>query len=347
MFDLFRPWKGLRIPVILITSALLLGTLGFKIFFPEESFLRLLYMTGITLTTVGYSDILGVEKNPAAILYTLFMMITGMGVVLYSTSLFTAYIVEGNLKDAFTRERLRRRIRKMENHFIICGAGETGYHVINEMMASGVNCVVIELSEEKRDELRESFPHLAVITGDATLDHILEEAGISKARGLVATLSNDKDNLFLTVSAKMLHADLTIVARAVELAMIKKLEKAGASKVVSPNYIGGVQMASEILRPNLTNFVEMVLSSEKKTVRVEEIKLPKSSSINGVSLGKAQLFDQCGVNILGIGRKNEEQGEIEYLYTPGPDFTLKENDILLYMADQKQEEKLLALVSGS
>lgn len=335
MFDFFRPWKGLKIPVYLVTGSLILGALGFKLFFPEESFLRLLYMTGITLTTVGYSDILGVEKNPAAIIYTLFIMISGMGVVLYSTSLVTAYIVEGNLKNAFSLERVRRRIRRMENHYIICGAGETGIHVIKEMMDSLVPCVVIEHTQEKREELLELFPGLPIIVGDATADHILEEAGISKAKGLVATLSNDKDNLYLTVSAKMLRPGLSIVARAVELTMIKKLKRAGASRVVSPNFLGGLQMASEILRPNVTNFVEKILRGEDRSIRVEEVQVPPNSDLISKSLGEANFFESCGISILAIGRNLDQ-----YFYTPGPDFRLEEGDVLLYIGTQEQEKKL-------
>ncbi len=335
MFHFFRPWKGLKIPIYLVSGSLILGALGFKIFFPEESFLRLLYMTGITLTTVGYSDILGVEKNPAAIIYTLFIMITGMGVVLYSTSLVTAYIVEGNLKNAFSLERVRRRIKKMENHYIICGAGETGIHVVKEMMESKVPCVVIEHDEEKRSEILEEFPHLPLIIGDATLDHVLEEAGISKAKGLVAALSNDKENLYLTVSAKMLRPGISIVARAVELTMIKKLKRAGASRVVSPNFLGGLQMASEILRPNVTNFVEKILRGEDRSIRVEEIQVPSKSELIGKSLGEVNFFESCGVSILAIGRNLDQ-----YFYTPGPDFVVEEGDVLLFIGNEVQEKKL-------
>lgn len=335
MFDFFRPWKGLKIPVYLVIASLVLGALGFKILFPEESFLRLLYMTGITLTTVGYGDILGVEKSPAAIIYTLFIMISGMGIVLYSTSLVTAFIVEGNLKNAFSLERVRRRIKKMENHYIICGVGETGKHVVKEMVESKVPCVVIEYSEEKRNEILEEFPHLSIIAGDATLDHVLEEAGISRAKGLVATLSNDKDNLYLTVSAKMLRPGLSIVARAVELTMIKKLKRAGASRVVSPNFLGGLQMASEILRPNVTNFVERILRGEDRSIRVEEIQVPGGSEIIGKSLGQVNLFESCGISILAIGRNLDQ-----YFYTPGPDFVVEQGDVLLYIGNEEQEKKL-------
>lgn len=335
MFNFFRPWKRLKIPIYLVSGSLVLGALGFKLFFPNEPFLRLLYMTGITLTTVGYSDILGVDKNPSAIIYTLFIMISGMGVVLYSTSLVTAYIIEGNLKNAFTLERVRRRIRKMKDHYIICGAGETGTHVVKEMIDSHVPCVVIEHTEKKKEELLEFFPELLIIIGDATADHILEEAGISKAKGLVASLSNDKDNLYLTVSAKMLRPSLTIVARAVELTMIKKLKRAGASRVVSPNFLGGLQMASEILRPNVTNFVEKILRGEDRSIRVEEVQIPPNSSLIRKSLGEVNFFESCGVNILAIGRNFDQ-----YFYAPGPEFIVEANDILLYIGTEDQEKKL-------
>ncbi len=342
MFDFFRPWKGLKVPFYLITGSLIFGTLGFKILFPHESLLRLLYMTGITLTTVGYSDILGVQSNPSAIVFNLFIMISGMGVVLYSTSLVTAYIVEGNLKNAFALERLRRRIKKMEDHYIICGAGETGIHVIKEMMESEVPCVVIESCKEKKEEILEIYPKLPVIIGDATLDHVLSEAGIVRAKGLVAVLSNDKDNLYLTLSAKMLRPGLSIVARAVELTMIKKLKKAGASRVVSPNFLGGVQMASGILRPNVTNFMEMISRGEDRSIRVEEIEIPNESKVIGMSLGEANFFESCGVNILAIARHADQ-----YYYTPGPDFIVEQGDILLYIGNDYKEKLLEDVLNKS
>lgn len=341
MFDFFRAWRGLKFPVILIFGSLIVGSLGYKIFFPEESFLRLLYMAGITLTTVGYGDILGVDKNPAAIIYTTVLMFAGMGVVLYSTSLVTAYIIEGNLRDAFSRERVRRRIKRMENHYIICGAGETGVHVIREMVAVNQACVVIENSEEKKEEIKAEFPDVPILIGDATSDPVLEKAGIDRARGLVAALSNDKDNLFLTVSAKMLQPRITIVAKAIELNMMKKLKRAGASRVVSPNYIGGMRMASEILRPHVTNFLDRMLRGTDKSIRVEEVVIPEKSSLIGKKLGEVDFYQSCGINILALGH-----GKNHFQYNPGPDIELNANDVLLYIGTSEQELKLENLVSS-
>lgn len=227
----------------------------------------------------------------------------------------------------------------MENHMIICGAGETGVHVIKELVEAEIPCVVIDHSFEKKAELSEEFPGLPVIIGDATADHILEEAGIEKAKGLVATLSNDKDNLYLTVSAKMLKPGLSIVARAVELTMIKKLKRAGASRVVSPNFLGGTQIASEILRPNVTNFLEKMLRGEDRSIRVEEVQVPVNSKLIGQSLGDIGFFENCGVNIMAVGR-----GHDKYFYNPGPEFTLEDSDVLLYIGTHDQEKRLEKMV---
>lgn len=339
MFDYFKAWHKLKIPVILILSSLLIGTMGFKLFFPEESFLRLMYMAGITLTTVGYGDILGIDKSPAAIIYTTLLMFAGMGVVLYSTSLVTAYIIEGNLRDAFSRERIRRRIKRMENHFIICGAGETGVHVVREMRSVNQPCVVVESSEEKKAEIIQEFPDVPVLVGDATSDLILEKAGIHRAKGLVAALSNDKDNLFLTVSAKMLQPRITIVAKAIELTMIKKLKRAGASRVVSPNYIGGMRMASEILRPHVTNFLDRMLRGTDKSIRVEEAVISAESNLIGKTLGEVDFYKSCGVNILALGH-----GSDHFKYNPGPEEVLNANDVLLYIGTAEQEVLLDRMV---
>lgn len=336
MFDFFRAWGGLKIPVYLLLGTMALGMTGFKFLYPEESLLRLLYMTGITLSTVGYGDILGIHDNPWAIVYTTLLMFGGMGVVLYSTSLVTAYIIEGNLRDAFYGERVKRRISKMENHYIVCGAGETGIHVVREIYALGEDCVVIENDPEKKDEIMAEFPKLSVLIGDATTDHLLEEAGIEKARVLVAALSNDKDNLFLTVTAKLLQPRLSIVSKAVELTMIKKLKRAGASRVVSPNYIGGLRMASEVLKPHVTQFIDDV--SDK----IREQEIPEHSPLVGKKLKDIDFYGDCGVNILGLGDHWDK-----YETNVDPLTELKSGQILIYIGSSEHAKRVNSLVSGT
>jgi len=335
MFEFFRAWRSLKLPVYLIFGSLFLGAIGYKLLYPDVDFLRLLYMTGITLTTVGYGDILGIDGNAYAIVYTIFLMFAGMGVVLYSTSLVTAFIIEGNLKDAFSLERLRRRIQGMKGHIIICGAGESGTHVIREIIASTEEFVVIESSREKREELLSQFRGINILLGDATSDLMLERAGVAQAKGLIAALSNDKDNLYLTMSAKIIQPNLTIVSKAIEMGMSEKLKRAGASKVVSANLIGGVRMASELLRPNVTSFLDQLLTGSDMSMRVEECVIPSDSPAIGQTLKDIDFYSHCGINVLGLARSNQE-----YLYNPDPLTLLKQQDVLLYIGSINQEKKL-------
>lgn len=262
-------------------------------------------------------------------------MIGGMGVVLYSTSLLTAYIVEGNLRNAFTLVRLRKKVKNMKDHYIICGAGETGSHVIREMAEKNKTCIVIELNEQIIEELKSEFPEVPILHGDATSDILLEEAGIEQAKGLVASLSNDKDNLYLTLSAKLLKPELKIVAKAIELTMIKKLKKAGAHRVVSPNYIGGMRMASEILRPHVTTLLDQMLRGDDQSLRIEETTVKSGSHLVGKTLQEVNFLGSCGVNVLAIGDL-----DMNFLYNPKSDTILKENDILVYIGNAKQKEQM-------
>ncbi len=334
MFDFLSAWKGLRFPLFLTLGTLIFGTVGFKFIYPEESLTQLLYMSAITVSTVGYGDILDIHQNTGAIVFTIIFMFAGMGVVLYSTSLVTAYIIEGNLRDAFSIERMKKRIKGMKNHTIICGAGETGSHVIAQMMSLGKECVVIEADIDKKNELIDEFPSLTILTGDATSDLMLEKAGIENAAGLVAALSNDKDNLFLTISAKMLQPQITIVSKAIELTMIKKLKRAGASRVVSPNYIGGIRMASEIIRPHATEFLDQVGD------KIQEQIIPGESPLIGKKLSEIDFYGDCGVNILGLSNNRQN-----YETNLSPDLTIEEGQVLIFFGSSEDTKRVQSVVS--
>ena len=339
MFEFIKAWKKLAIPLYLLLFTLVFGTLGYKIIYPEVPLLKLIFMTGITISTVGYGDVLGVENSPIALAYTMLLMLVGMGLVLYSISIVTAFILEGNLRHAFVVERIRRRVKHMENHFIICGAGETGIHVIREMFHTDQDFVVIESDESRRGKLNKEFPKCNVLIGDATSDQLLNQAGIDRCRGLVAALSSDKDNLYLVVTAKMINPHINIVARAINLSMIDKLKNAGAKYVVSPNFIGGMRMASEILRPNVVSFLDRMLRGKDKSIRVEEVTIPPSSPIIGETIDSAKIFDRCGINIIALGKKSNE-----FFYNPGPQTEISSGDVLLYIGNVEQEKRLEKLV---
>lgn len=329
-------FNKIKLPLILLSLALGFGVLGYKILFPEESFSRLLYMTSITLSTVGYADILEVHKYPIATIYTMFLMLIGMGIVLYSVSTITAFIIEGKLEKIFLFQSILRRLKKMKDHYIICGSGQTGIHVIREMYNTKHPFVVIENDPAFLEKLRAEFKDCLVLIGDATSEELLEKANLKTAKGLVVTLSNDKDNLFLTLTARMLNPSINIVSKAIDLTLVNKLKMAGANYVVSPNFIGGMRIASEILRPNVVTFLDKMLRGADKSIRVGEIVITKDSRLRGKTLGQAKIYDEIGLNILAIG---EDQGS-DFNYNPPQETILREGTILLFIGNIDQQKDI-------
>ncbi|HAZ13476.1 MAG: hypothetical protein A2X86_13180 [Bdellovibrionales bacterium GWA2_49_15] len=337
MLDFKTVWTKLRLPFLLSFLTLFGGSLGYHLLYPHEPWWRLLYMTSITLSTVGYGDIFQVEHSPTATLYTMVLMLAGMGLVLYSISTITAYVLEGQLGELFLVQSMRRRVARMKGHYIICGAGETGIHVISEMVHSKHEFVVLEADTAKRDKIRGLFPDCCVLVGDATSDELLKEAKIESAHGLVAALSNDKDNLFLTISARMLNHEIKIVSKAIDLTLVGKLKTAGADYVVSPNFIGGMRMASEILRPHVVTFLDGMLRGKDKSARIEEVVVAKSSPFCGKSLQESRIYEECGLYIMAL---KSPGGAADFIYNPPLETRLNAGTVLLFIADKNQHKKI-------
>ena len=224
-------WREIKIPVLLLFITLFGGALGYKIFYPHESWIKIIYATAITLTTVGFGDILNVEASPAASIYTILLIFLGMGMVLYSASMVTAFIIDGKVGLLFKERAKMKKISEMKNHFLVCGAGETGQHVVQEMLYSGARFIVIDKDEKRLKLLKEQFPEVMIFHGDATNDETLVKTNIKEAQGLIAVIQNDKDTLYLTFTARMLNPDLKIAAKSVDLSIGKKLQNAGAKKI--------------------------------------------------------------------------------------------------------------------
>ena len=336
--EVFRlAWREIKIPALLFLTILIGGATGYKLFYPDISWFKLIYHTAITLSTVGYGDILGIEDYPLAAAYTIILIFFGMGMVLYSASTITAFIIEGRLGEVFKKKAIMDKINSMNNHFIVCGIGETGHYIIEEIAHSGRDLVIIDMSDDRVEALVKEFPKLCIIRGDATSDEILTEAGIQKAQGLIATLNDDKDNLFLTFTAKMLNPKIQIVAKSVDLSMTKKLENAGANYVVSPQFIGGMRMASVMLRPNVVTFLDKMLKGKDKSVRVGEFIIPKSSNLIGLKLGEAPIFEKAGINVFAYNTASDSE---EMIYNPGPDTKLEEGGVLLFVGNTEQQLRL-------
>ena len=330
-------WQEIRIPALLLVLTLVGGATGYKLLYPEESWPRLIYFTAITLSTVGYGDTLGVEHSTVGTVYTIVLIFLGMGMVLYSASSITAFIIEGRLGELFKKQSIMRKVEAMEDHFIVCGVGETGLHVIKEISNSHKGLVIIDLSEERVHDLQTDFPKSAVLLGDATSDEVLLQANIKKAKSLIATLDSDKDNLFLTFTAKMLNPNLEIIAKATDLGMIQKIKNAGATYVVSPQFIGGMRIASQVLRPNVVSFLDKMLKGKDSRIRVNEFVIPKSSPLIGMTFKKAPIKEKTGVDVFAYGKSTNSD---DVVYNPDPSITIEEGGVLLYISTPEQHEKM-------
>jgi voltage-gated potassium channel len=289
------------------------------------------YMTVITLTTVGYGEVLtDLDKVPYARFFTGLLLILGAGVAVYFASILTTYLVEGEFLQSRRRKRMQKRISQMDGHIIVCGAGGTGRHVVDELVATRWPFVLIDLDPEKLLRCQETHEGgLATIEGDATDDHVLLEAGIARARGVVASLPDDKGNLFVVVTARNLNPALRIVAKAVDSSAIPKLQKAGGDSVVSVNNIGGMRMASEMIRPSVVTFLDKMLRDRDKQLRFEELVIPARSPLVKARLANSEIRKEAR-NVLIVAVRDPEGN---YIFSPGPNFVLEEKMTLIVIGE--------------
>ena len=325
-------------------AVILIGTVGYTVI-ENWSVGDAIYMTVITLTAVGFDEVN--PLTPQGRVFTgfiLFMGITGLGLWF---AFLTSFIVELDLRDAFRRRRTLREVGKMKEHVIICGAGRTGSQVIEELLMAGEDFVVVERDLEKIRNLQELMPDLLIIEGDATVDHFLEDAGIENARGLIASLSADTDNLFVCLTARALRSDLEIVARAYEEETVPKLYRAGANHVVSPNASGAIRMASYMLRPVVVSFLDVATRSPDLTLRMEQETVSDSSPLIGKPLMDAQIPQNTGLIVIGLRKKNPAGAEEAYTYVfnPQASTTLGAGDVMIVLGKPEQINELKAFVN--
>ena len=231
----------------------------------------------------------------------------------------------------------------MHNHYIICGAGTTGVHVIREMHRCQVPFVVVDYSQERLQELQEEFPNLLSLVGDASHDDVLEKANIQTCKGLVAALTNDKDNLFLTLTARQMNPTIKIVSKAVEPNIRRRLEIAGANYIVSPYYIGGMRMASEILRPHVVSFLDRMLRGQDNDIRIHEVLVPENSWACGKTLGKLEIYEHTGVQILALA---QPENLTQYEYNPAPGIKVTAGTVLFFIGTPEQQQKINKLLQA-
>lgn len=333
----------LYVAAAFLATTIIVGAAGYKAIGSDDwTWFDAFYMTLITLSTVGYGETLpGMDTTPWAREWTLALILTGTGSLLYFVSMLTAFVVEGDLRGMLGGRRMKRIIDSYRQHFIVCGAGTTGRHIIGELIATKTPFVAVESHEERIEELLEEFgDDLIYVKGDATDDDVLEEAGIRLAAGLLSALRDDRDNLMVTITARSLNDNIRIVARAVEPGTERKLRKAGADSVVSPNYIGGMRLVSEMIRPSVVQFLDVMLRDKQNNVRIESVVIPHNSRVDGMPLKNSGIRERTNLLIIALA---EPDGA--YVYNPGPDHRLASGQTLVVMGGADEVGSLAGVIA--
>ncbi len=329
-----NPFRRLIPPGIILLIIITVGIVGYTVI-EGWSLLESLYMLVITLFTVGFGEVH--ELSTAGKVLTMLIIISGVGAAIYAVGQVIEIIVEGQIFGYRRRKRMERKIREMKEHYIICGFGRVGHQVAEEFGAAKVPYVVIDSKPETADELEpKGIPY---VIGDVTSDKNLEEAGIIKAKGLIASADSDTANVFVTLSARVLNRDLYIVARASGRDAEEKLKKAGANRVISPYFISGRRMAALAIRPVASDFLDTVMHGEHLEFSLREIMIPDRSSLINKSLADAEIRQKSGATVLAI-RKPDGAFNLQPLAVS----KIEKGDILVVVGTQEQLELLERMV---
>lgn len=317
--------KRFAIDVIRLVGFVLAGSLGFMLI-EQWDFLDSLFMTVITLTTVGYGE--SHPLSPNGRIYTIFLIFVGVGVVLYLLSDMVEIFLRFNLG----ARRMRHKIAKLNNHHVVCGYGRSGQEVINHFLLNDIPFVLIELNQEKAKQAMEEG--LLVLHGDASDDELLIQAQVTKASGIVCALSDDSANTFIALSARGLNEKIKIVCRAANPGSEAKMRRAGADMVISPYVICGKRMAAAVTHPLVTEFLDVVMHTPGYDLRMEQMTLAPRSALVGAALKDANIKQASGAMILAVNQNGK------LMSNPSPDLVFQAGDDLIALGTEQQLKKL-------
>ncbi|MDH3998224.1 MAG: NAD-binding protein [Desulfuromonadales bacterium] len=330
------PVRHLRFSIASLISVIGLGTLGYSLIEDWRAF-DALYMTVITLATVGFKEVQ--PLTPEGKLFTIVLIISGTGIIAYALSSMIQFTVEGQLRRILGRKKLESRISKLKDHYIICGFGRIGHLICREFQTRPTPFVVVEKDPHLIERLARE--NTLYVEGDATDDETLQSAGIDQAKGLITAVTSDTDNVYITLTARGLNPDLFILARSGQEGSEKKLMRAGASKVISPYTIGANRMAQAILRPSVVDFIEIATASENLELQIEEIPIAANSRLAGQKLLNTGIREEMGIIIVCI-----KQPDGHMSFNPAPETIIEQGSVLITLGQRPAINKLEKIAGG-
>lgn len=314
-------WK----PVLLLLSIILIGSFGYHII-EGWDLLDCVYMTIITVFTVGFKEVR--ELSPIGQIFTIFIIFSGAGTAIFAFTKFGEIVYEGGVHKFWRRRKMDKRLKNLENHYIICGHGRMGRTVRERLEEEKLPFVVIDNNEAKIADLKES-QQCCYIEGDATHEEVLLEAGIKKAKGLVALLKDDPDNLYLVMTVKLLNPSLFVLAKALDEEGEKKILQIGANKVVTPYKLSGLRIAQALIRPTVVDFVDLIIRRKELSLYMEEFVVKKNARIEDQSIRQCDLRKVANVIVVAVKKPGAD-----IVFNPSPDIKIEMGDTLLVLGDE-------------
>lgn len=322
--------KNLILSFLLTLFIIFIGTTGY-VLIEHWNILDALYMTVITLTTVGYGEVHDVSKMGR--IFTIFLVFFGFGFIIYVAGAVVQFMVEGRIRAILGRKILDRKINRLKNHYIVCGYGRIGRVLCKRLIIEPIDLVVVESNEDLVPVMEED--NVLYVFGDAADETNLLKAGIKRAKGLVAVLATDADNVFLVLTARQISPDLNIIARAGREESKSKLLAAGANTVESPYDKGAISMAQRIIRPTVTSFLDFAFAHKRKDIQMEEIPVSASSNLVNIMLKDSGIRQNYNLILIAIKKPDGSM-----LFNPSFETTIQPDDTVIAVGENENLNKL-------